>query len=120
MANLSKKRVFSPQIARTKNRSAIARKPARAPIGSEIDFDPARQLNRPCSPNPFSLARSVGVTRQPRRAQPAMDDHREPQERRPGRQSFGASARVSHLSEGDDVPLKRLLGSVQIGTMKIP
>ncbi len=28
--------------------------------------------------------------------------------------------RVSSLAEGDDVPLKRLLGSVQIGTRKIP
>jgi phosphoribosyl-ATP pyrophosphohydrolase len=28
--------------------------------------------------------------------------------------------RVSHLTEGTDVPLKRLLGSVQIGTSKIP
>jgi phosphoribosyl-ATP pyrophosphohydrolase len=28
--------------------------------------------------------------------------------------------RLSHLTEGTDVPLKRLLGSVQIGTNKIP
>jgi phosphoribosyl-ATP pyrophosphohydrolase len=28
--------------------------------------------------------------------------------------------RVSHLTEGTDVPLKRLLGSVRIGTSKIP
>ena len=28
--------------------------------------------------------------------------------------------RVSHLTEGTDIPLKRLLGSVQIGTSKIP
>ena len=28
--------------------------------------------------------------------------------------------RVSHLTEGTDVPLKRLLASVQIGTSKIP
>ena len=28
--------------------------------------------------------------------------------------------KVSHLTEGDDVPFKRLLGSVQIGTKKIP
>jgi phosphoribosyl-ATP pyrophosphohydrolase len=27
---------------------------------------------------------------------------------------------VSHLTEGEDIPLKRLLGSVQIGTSKIP
>ncbi|HEY0183346.1 MAG TPA: phosphoribosyl-ATP diphosphatase [Rhodopila sp.] len=28
--------------------------------------------------------------------------------------------KVSHLSEGNGIPLKRLLGSVQIGTTKIP
>ncbi len=28
--------------------------------------------------------------------------------------------RVSYLSEGNDMPLKRLLGSVQVGTTKIP
>jgi hypothetical protein len=28
--------------------------------------------------------------------------------------------RVSHLTEGTDIPLKRVLDSVQIGTSKIP
>jgi phosphoribosyl-ATP pyrophosphohydrolase len=183
MAKPSKKKVFSSQAARNKNRTAKTRKPQRARMGSEIDFDPARQLTRPRSPNPSPLPSVLASRASPevlnrlwtiiesrKSADPDASHSARLLARGTARvaQKLGEEAveclieamagnrvgligesadllyhllvtlvdagiqpeevwqelqqreRVSHLSEGDDVPLKRLLGSMPIGTTKIP
>jgi hypothetical protein len=65
MAKTSKKKVFSSQAARNKNRAPKTRKPQRAQMGSEIDFDPAGQLSRPYSPNPSPLPRALKLQASP-------------------------------------------------------
>ncbi len=183
MTKPSKKKVFSPQAVRNKNRAAKARKLQRAQMGSAIDFDPPRQFNRSYSPNPSPLPRVLELHASPdvlnrlwtiiesrKSADPDVSHSARLLARGTARvaQKLGEEAveclieamagnrveligesadllyhllvtlvdagirpeevwqelqrreRVSHLSEGDDVPLKRLLGSVQIGTTKIP
>jgi phosphoribosyl-ATP pyrophosphohydrolase len=183
MAKPAKKKTASSRIANNKKHAAKARKPQRPNIGSDTDFDPARQLHRPPSPEPPSLPRVLELGGSPevlnrlwviiesrKNADPDVSHSARLLGRGTARvaQKLGEEAieclieamagnragligesadvlyhllvtwvdagirpeevwqelqhreRVSNLTEDADFPLKRLLGSVQVGTSKIP
>jgi hypothetical protein len=57
-------------------------------LGPNIDFDLVKQLNQLRFPEPPLLPEALDATGQPGGAQPPVDDHREPDKGRPGRQSL--------------------------------